>query len=78
MAEQHKRELEWKAVREAKRKKVQSAVQMTSESKTLDADSVNAVEIATADDGEMEKNVKLTITEVSHPVEISTMYYSKR
>ena len=78
MAEQHKRQLEWKAVREAKRRKVQSAVQMTAERKTLDADSVNAVKISSADEGEMEKNVKLTMTEVSHPAKVSTMYHSKR
>lgn len=69
LAGQHKRELEWKAVREAKRRKVQSAVQMTLEKKTLDADSVNAVEISGADDGEKEKN-KLTMTDVPRPVKI--------
>ena len=77
LAGQHKRELEWKAVREAKRRKVQSAVQMTLEKKTLYADSVNAVEISGAVDGEMKRN-KLTMTDVPRPVKVSTLHYSKR
>ena len=50
---------------------------MTLEKKTLDADSVNAVEISGADDGEMEKN-KLTMTDVPHPVKVRTLHYSKK
>ena len=78
LAKQHKRELEWKSVREAKRRKVQSAVQMTPERKTLNAGSMNGIHISSVDDSKMEKNVKLTISEVSHPVKVSTMYCNKR